>query len=234
MPRKGVTSEKSRPHARVICSHDGTTLLVGSKSIQPLPGTNSDTHAWETSAPARAWLAGRRAREQIAAHVTRRQAARTQARDHQMGKVLAHAALLLEKFHHRRGDVGRRRIEFKLAVNFRHQRCRRFQNRPARFKTIAGIGSESYVSLARKGTRTEIAWHRASLGSGCHAGAVGERRREPFPRRAFVLDRSAAVAPPPRSFGRRYPRRCAPLRWRSRSLDCRRRRSFCAVESASV
>src|SRR4029450_936914 len=67
-PRNGVTSEKSRPHPRVICSREGSTLLVGSRSIQPLPGTNSAAHAWEASAPRGRCLpgAGRLTRKPLA------------------------------------------------------------------------------------------------------------------------------------------------------------------------
>src|SRR4029077_9436183 len=57
-PRNGVTSEKSRPHPSVICPHEGSTLLVGSSSIHPLPGTNSATQAWEASAPTGRCLPG--------------------------------------------------------------------------------------------------------------------------------------------------------------------------------
>ena len=51
-PVSGLTSEKSRPHATVMCWSEGRRLLVGSASIQPAASPHQmETHAWEASAP---------------------------------------------------------------------------------------------------------------------------------------------------------------------------------------
>ena len=58
-PRKGETSLKSRPQARVRCSVPGTTSLVGSKSVQPASGHHTEIQACEASAPIRrGWPGG--------------------------------------------------------------------------------------------------------------------------------------------------------------------------------
>ena len=68
------------------------------------------------------WLAGRWLGQQVAADVTRRQTARAQAGEHQVGEVLAHATAALQHFHQRRGDLGGFSIEGELAENLLHQR----------------------------------------------------------------------------------------------------------------
>ena len=68
------------------------------------------------------WLAGRWLGEQVAADITRRQAARAQAGEHQMGEVLAHAASALQHFHQRRGDLGGFGIEGEFTEDLFHQR----------------------------------------------------------------------------------------------------------------
>jgi hypothetical protein len=57
-PRKGVTSPKSRPMAKVMCWSPTRTLLVGSTSTKPKRGEKTDSQACEASAPTRRGLPG--------------------------------------------------------------------------------------------------------------------------------------------------------------------------------
>src|SRR3984957_1940242 len=50
-PRSGETSPKSRPQAMTMWPVPTRTSLVGSRSIQPNGGQNTDTQACEASAP---------------------------------------------------------------------------------------------------------------------------------------------------------------------------------------
>ena len=57
-PRSGLTSLKSRPKATVMWRSPGSRLFVGSASIQPWPGHQTENHAWEASAPTSRALPG--------------------------------------------------------------------------------------------------------------------------------------------------------------------------------
>jgi hypothetical protein len=59
-----------------------------------------------------------------------------------VGEVLAHAALLLEEFHHRRCYGCRFGIELELSVDFAHQRSGRLQQRQPGPEAIAGVGPQ--------------------------------------------------------------------------------------------
>ena len=61
---------------------------MGSKPVQPAPGTNTDTQACEASEPRYCDPL-----LQITAHITGRQAHGTQRADHDVGEILADAAV---------------------------------------------------------------------------------------------------------------------------------------------
>ncbi len=117
-PLTGLTSWKSRPKAMAICSSFGMRLLVGSKSIQPHSGDQTEIQAWEASAPT-ARLPLWRVGQKIAADIARGEAERAQAGDFEMGEILADAAPDAKHLFHRGRRVGSAALEFELAIDFR-------------------------------------------------------------------------------------------------------------------
>ena len=128
-------------------------------------------------------LAGRRDSAQIAGDIGRRQPKPAQARNHQMGKVLANAAALLEDFPQRRRDHGCLWIILELASDPVHQIDRAGKDAAARRKARGSIGGDRGKHRHQR-ARKDIADRRRRPQARGLKGHVAHRFPRPAWRRA--------------------------------------------------
>ena len=173
---------------------------MGSRSTQPRRGHQTESQAWDASAPTSRGCPGGGSVKQIPAHVPRGEPERSQAADLQVREVLADAAAIGEHARHRRGDRRRSGIEGELLVDPVHQVDRGRDQRPIRGER----GARELGQLRRRGgVRRRIAELR---GVGVRRAALVEQLvAHRFPRCAGVgADRQTRWRSP--------RRRCVPPR----------------------
>ena len=95
----------------------GIRPFVGSNSTQPVPGTNTLTHACDASAPVEPFFSRRGRSHQIPADVSRGKSQRAQAADLQMREVLADALVRMKNFLDRRIDFRGARQKFEIVMD---------------------------------------------------------------------------------------------------------------------
>ena len=132
-------------------------------------------------------LARRRPGQQVAADIARGEAKCPQAGDHQVGEILADAALLLEHLHDRRRHGGCLGIELEFSEDFRHQRLGTDQDRRIGREAIGGIGGQLMLdtdmrALEQEARRVEIFRQRRRriVGQAIAHGFPGQRSFQVF------------------------------------------------------
>ena len=136
-------------------------------------------------------LAGRWTGQQVTADITRRQADRAQAGDHDVGEVLAHPFALRQRFERRCCDLGAFALVGEVVMDAVHQIQRGREQAGTRRETGAGIGRE--FGLAGRVRRSKDEFRRGVV---YPVGAVAKKFSHQFPRQ--LADRHA------RRLGRYY------------------------------